>query len=305
VPEPRSIGDSRPTIVFIVLVLLSLVSLASGARGGALGSGIKTVVGVAVMPFLTALNALEDGTGYVSGLFGDYDSLRDEIRTYNRQFTELQQKTSNYYEIRAENERLRGMLRFERENTQYDLMAAEVIQHSQGVLTVDQGSVHGVRESMCVVAPEGIIGLVTHVGPFTSSVITLQNADCRVDAMIEANRVRGQVLGTGNNLSSLCAMHYINLNDDVRVGDLVVTSPDSVFPSGFPIGHVEGEPTRGQLSQSVKIVPIADPFRVDEVFILLRAYPGAEEIAGTSGDVEEVVPGGLLDTESIQERYAP
>jgi rod shape-determining protein MreC len=258
------------------------------------------------MPFLTALNALEDGAGYVTGLFGDYDSLRAEIRAFNREFTILQQKTSNYNELQAENARLREMLEFERANTQYELMAAEVIQHSQGVLTVDRGSINGVRELMCVITPEGIIGLVTHVGPFTSSVITLQNSDCRVDAMIDWNRVRGQVQGTANDLSSVCAMHYIDLNDEVKENDLVVTSPDSVFPSGYPIGRVTGRPTRGQLSQSVNIAPSADPFRVDEVFILLGADPSADDVAGTKGDVEAVISkGDLLDTESIQERYAP
>lgn len=305
-PDPRSIGDNRPTVIFIVLVLLSLVSLASGARGGVLGSGIRTAVGVTVMPFLIALNAVENGAEYVWELFTEYDSLRDEIRAFDREFTELQQKTSEYYELRAENDRLREMLDFERAHTQYELMAAEVIQHSQGVLTVDRGRIHGVRESMCVITPEGIIGLVTHVGPFSSNIITLQNADCRVDAMIEWNRVRGQVQGTANDLSSVCAMHYIDLNDSVKDNDLVVTSPDSVFPSGFPIGRVKGTPTRGQLLQSVNIAPFADPFRVDEVFILLSADPNADDLAGPgAGTGVAIVPGELLDTASIQERYAP
>jgi rod shape-determining protein MreC len=306
VPEPRSIGDRRSTITFIVLVLLSLISLASGARGGVLGTGIKTVVGVAVMPFLSAVNALENGGEYVSGLFSDYDELRDELDAFNRKFTEQQLKTSEYYEFRAENERLRKMLNFARASTEYQLLAAEVIQHSQGVLTVDQGSTDGVRESMCVIAPNGIIGLVTHVGPFTSSVITLQNADCRVDAMIDGNRVRGQVQGTANDLSSVCAMHYIDLNKEVRDGDLIVTSPDSVFPSGYLIGRVLGNPRQDNLSQSANIALLADPFRVDEVFILLNLNRSADDIAGTPSELENVsVTAQLADTESIQERFAP
>lgn len=292
--------------MFIVLVILSLISLASGARGGVLGSGIKTVVGVAVMPFLTALNAVEGGSEYVSGMFKDYDTLREELDTYSLKFAELQQETSEYYELQAENARLREMLDFQRISTQYQLMPAEVIQHSQGVLTVDRGSIHGIRESMCVVTPEGIVGLVTHVGPFTSNIITLQNATCRIDAMIEWNRVRGQVQGTGNYLSSVCAMHYIDLNDNVSDNDLVVTSPDSIFPSGFPIGRIKGMPTRGGLAQSANIVPFADPFRLDEVFILLRADSSADALAGPDVAQQEMLrPTELIDTASVQERYAP
>ena len=308
-PEPRSIGESRPTITFVVLIVLSLISLASGARGEVLGSAIKTTVGVVSMPFLTALDAVKDGSGYVTGLFTDYNSLRDEIHEFNLKFTEQQQRTSDYYELRAENERLRVMLDFERVSTQFDLMAAEILQHSKGVLTIDRGSIHGVKESMCVVAPEGIIGLVTQVGPFSSNVITLQNPDCRVDAMIERNRVRGQVQGTANAMSSVCTMHYIDLNSNVSKNDLVVTSPDSVFPSGFPIGRVIADPEDpegGQLAQSANILPLADPFRIDEVFILLSADPDADEMTRGSAELDVViVPGELMDTASIQERFAP
>jgi len=123
--------------------------------------------------------------------------------------------------------------------------------------------------------------------------------------MVDWNRVRGQVHGTGNDLSAICAMHFIDLNDRVRDGDAVVTSPDSVFPSGYPIGWVVGSPVRGQVSQSVNIVPAADPFTVDEVFVLLDADRSPDEIVDTVVDADEFSFSTLMDTESIQERFAP
>lgn len=289
-----------------MLVLFSLISLGSGMRGGVIGNGIKTVVGIAATPFLTAINAAGNGKDYVTGLFFNYNEMRESLDEHREEFTRLQHDISDYYELRAENERLRGMLAFQREQTQYDLMPAEVIQHSQGVITIDRGSIHGVRGSMCVVTAEGIIGLVRQVGPFTANVVTLQSNDCRVDAMIDWNRVRGQVQGTGNEMSSVCSMHYIDLNDQVREGDLIVTSPDSVFPAGYPIGRVVGVPERGQLSQSANIMPAADPFSIDEVFILIAADIPAEELAGGAyGPTQYAAEVELMDTSTIQERYAP
>ena len=304
----QTTDSNRTTITCIVLVAFSLVSLASGVRGGVIEQGIKNVVGVAMMPFLAAIDAVGDGGSYVSGYFWEYDELRDSLRDMNKEFTRLQEQTSGYYELRAENERLRSMLNFAREETHYELHPAEVLQHSQGVLTIDLGWRHNVRKSMCVVTAEGIIGMVTQVGPYTSNAITLQNADCRVDAMIDWNRVRGQVQGTGNDLSSVCEMLYIDLNDMVKDNDLVVTSPDSVFPSGFPIGRVKGSPRKSDLAQSVQIIPSADPFSVDEVFVLFRADLSVDDMANSRNGEEMEDPqqeDQLLDVATIQERYAP
>jgi rod shape-determining protein MreC len=301
----KKITENRSTVIFVVLVLLSFGSMVSGASGGRLGEGVKTVVGIVVMPFLTAMNEVENGVGYVKGLLVDYSEWRDTVQTLNSDFTAQKHSIARLEELEAENTRLRSMMDFLRSQNAYELMAAEVIQHSRGVLTLDRGSIHGVRESMCVITADGIIGLVTHTGPLTSNVITLQNANCKVDAMIKWNRVRGQVQGTGNVLSTICTMHYIDLNDDVRPGDVVVTSPDSVFPSGYPVGKIVSRATSGQLSQSANIQPYANPFVVDEVFVLLNADPSQADLSGYTLDNIELDNEPTINTLSVQERYAP
>lgn len=289
-----------------VLVTFSLASLATGARGGTLGSGLRTTVQVASMPFLLVFHGVEGGASYVKGLVLDYDEARGAAHELQLEFTALRQSLAGRDEALAENARLRTMLNFERTQTQYKLAPAQVLQHSRGILTIDLGARHGVRPSMCVIAPDGIIGMITQVGPFSSSVVTLQSSECRVDAMVRHSRVRGRVHGLGNDLNGLCRMQYIDLKDDVLEGDEIVTSPDSVFPSGFPIGRVVGSSRRGQLAQSVDVLPAADPFRLDEVFVLLSADPEVTDFQGAPL-VEETarVALTLIDGRSIQERFAP
>lgn len=302
----RRIAEHRPHVVFGVLVFLSLASLASGTQGGTVGEGIRTVVGVTSMPFLIAVERFEDGYEHVSGLIFSYGEMRDATRAMQQDIAELHQRIAEDDEMRAENDRLRMMLSFQRRQSRFTLMPAEVIQHASGILTINRGSLHNVRESMCVITPEGVIGLITRVGPLTSNVVTLQSPDCKVDAMVKWSRVRGRVNGSGNDLSALCSMHYIDLKDDVREGDEIVTSPDSVFPSGYPIGIVVGVPQRGRLSQSADVFPAADPFRVDEVFVLLGASMDWKELAGEMAS--RAPPQGasaLMDVETIQERLAP
>lgn len=304
----RRIGEHRPLVVFGILVFLSLASLASGTRGGTAGEGVRTVVGVTSMPFLVAVDRIEDGYDHVTGLIFSYGEIRTSMRDMQQQIADQLQQIAEGEEMRAENDRLRTMLSFQRRNSRFTLMPAEVIQHANGILTIDRGSIHNVRESMCVISPKGIIGLITRVGPLTSNVVTLQNPDCKVDAMVKWNRVRGRVNGSGNDLSALCAMHYIDLKDEVREGDEIVTSPDSVFPSGYPIGIVSGipQPQKGQLSLSVGVLPAADPFRIDEVFVLLSATKDWKELAGGMAAAPPAeAAAALIDTQTMQERLAP
>lgn len=287
-------------------MFLSLVSLAAGARGRAVSGGIRTLVGVVSLPFLVAFDWVEESYSYTTGLVADYNAARERVDTMAAEIARLQQRVASARELEAENRRLRRMLDFKREHPQFTLLSAEVIQHARGVLTIDRGRLHGMRPSMCVVSPGGVIGIITQVGPLTANVATLQSSDCKIDAMIEWSRVRGRVFGSGSEISGLCTMHYIDLTDQVREGDRVVTSPDSVFPPGYPIGRVVGSPKRGQLSQSVTVQPAADPFRVDEVFVLLSASLDWRDVARLETGVGDgSAPAQLMDTETVQERLAP
>lgn len=308
----RRIAEHRPAVVLAVLVVLSVVLLGSGARGGPVSSGVRTAAGLVALPFLSAFNHVESALAYGVDLFFAYDETRQETRELRRKFAAVLQHTSERQELLLENERLRAMMAFERREPRLTLLPVEVIRSFEGMLTIDRGSVHGMARSMCVITADGVIGMITQVDLLTSNVVTLQNADCHIDAMIRRNRVRGKVHGTGNALSRVCSMEYIDLKDDVVEGDLVVTSPDSVFPSGFPIGRVTAvNPEQGPLSKSADVIPTADPFRVDEVFVLLNADLEWEELAGrmAPGRMSPVpvafVTDELLDTKTIQERFAP
>ena len=59
--------------------------------------------------------------------------------------------------------------------------------------------------------------------------------------MVERNRLRaydGVVHASRSDLTRLCTMEYIDIKDNVRIGDVVVTSPESLFPTGYLIGRV-------------------------------------------------------------------
>lgn len=251
---------------------------------------------------------VENQLAYFSILIIDYDQARDESEFMRRRLSVMLQHVAHRQELVAENGRLRAIVGFQKAQPQLKLMPVQVLQHFEGILTINRGAAHGMRPSLCVITEDGVVGIVTQVNLFTSNVATLQNADCKVDAMILRNRVRGTVHGTGNDLTRLCTMQYIDLKDDIREGDEVVTSPDSIFPSGYPVGSIVSVPPsdEGLLLKSADIKPAADPFRLDEVFVLLSADTTWQDLAGSEydSDADRDYP-PIMDVDSIQDRYAP
>jgi len=243
---------------------------------------------------------------YVTGLVFAYDSARKENADLRRRLAETMRHAAQRKELQLENRRLRQMLAFERNESGLKLEPVEIIETFKGILMVDRGSAHEVEKFMCAVTDRGIVGLVTQVDLATANVATLHNADCRVSAMIDRNRVRGIVHGTGSDLSRYATMKYIDMKDDVRENDLVVTSPESVFPTGYPIGRVVNVDDTGSLWKTADIELAVDPYRLDEVFLLRQAVTPVEELAGPAPEepAHSVAP-ATPDKRTLQDRYAP
>ncbi|MFP4190629.1 MAG: rod shape-determining protein MreC [Candidatus Hydrogenedentota bacterium] len=305
---PRRLRGQRSTILFIILVVCCLASLASGAQAVVIGDALRTAGSVAAYPFWKGLTAAQNALHSTSAFFVNYEAAKREAEALRYEVTDLTRALTALDELRAENDRLREMLEFARAEPRFTVEPAEVIGRSfEGVLTIDRGGVHGVREAMCVLTQDGVVGMVAKVEPFFSHVYTLHHSQCRVGAMIPRNRVRGIVHGGGSARRPVSTMQYIDIKDDVRPGDEVVTSGGSIFPSGFPVGKVRRvEFDSESLLKTAFIEPVLDPYSLDEVFVLRAAPPSPEELTGEDGgDGGDDSLYALPDNRSIQERYAP
>jgi len=288
-------------------VLVSLASLATGTRTSPIRNGLRRGVSITAYPFLRALKGIEQGVGYATGLVFSYHDARNEADEMQRRLADAMQQAAERNELVRENARLRRMMDFARGEPGLTLEPVNVIDSFKGIITIDRGSLHGIEESMCALSDGGIVGTVTQVNLASANVATLHNGDCKVGAMIARNRVRGTVHGSSGDLSRYCTMTYIDMKDEVRVGDTVVTSPESMFPAGRLVGRViavHDEP--GSLWQYADVEPAADPYRLDELFIVRRAVtPLAELPPARRENVRLSVASEVPDTRSIQERYAP
>ena len=281
----------------------------TGTKASVLDRGVKHVVSVTAYPFLKVKASFKKASDYVLGFAVRYDAVRKENQVLGKEIIQLKQMLANRAELRQENVRLREALQFVRETPRLTLELVDVLENYKGLLRIDRGSLHGITPSMCLITKEGVVGVITEVSTFTAIAATLNHPECRVGAMVKRNRLRaydGVVHAGGGDFSPYCRMDYIDMKEDVRVGDVVVTSPESIFPAGCPIGIVTATHEGGSLWKWAEIAPMVDPSRLDEVFLIRHAEATLDELTGPPAVVPNAVyTGELPDERSMQERYAP
>lgn len=190
--------------------------------------------------------------------------LREDIRKLNERVRE-----SN--ELYLTNQRLERLLDMKK-NVKSPVMAAEVIGEDATswfrTLILNRGSSNGIREGMAVIAADGIVGQIVKVAASTSRVVLLTDHASGIAATIQRSRARGVVKGKGE---MLCTLEFTTREEDVKVGDLVISSGiGGVFQKGLPIGEVTMV-KRGEygIFQTVTIRPSVNLAHLEEVLIVL------------------------------------
>lgn len=200
----------------------------------------------------------------------DLVDVRAENEILRRRVAELEHQTLRIAEILETDRRLAELLKF-RTNFLGDAQAAMVIARDPfpafGTVTISKGEADGVRKGMAVVSPQGVVGRILTTSMHSARVLLITDHNSGVDALVQRTRARGIVEGS---LDGRCSMKYLKREEDVTVGDRIITSGlDGVFPKGLLIGEVT-HVTRGTrgLLQVAEIRPAARLETLEEVLVL-------------------------------------
>lgn len=105
-------------------------------------------------------------------------------------------------------------------------------------ITINKGSLQGIKPRMAVVSPEGIVGIVKQVTLHFSSVITLLHQDLEVSGRIGIEGFVGSVYWDGKD-PKYAKLKEIPKQIVIKNGDKVTTSGGSIFfPENIVIGTV-------------------------------------------------------------------
>ena len=196
------------------------------------------------------------------------------IKKMNRKLTEENKQLKSHFalmkEVQQENKRLNTILNFkEKKNIQF--IAARVIGRDPiseyQLIKINRGSAHGVKKNMIVINETGVVGYVFRILSHFSQVILLTDPHAAIPALIQRSRVYGVVEGSDRNN---CQLKYLKRRDDVKRGDIIVTSGLNLLSfGGFPIGTVTDiKKQQYGLTQEITITPFINSSQLEEVLIV-------------------------------------
>ena len=205
------------------------------------------------------LSSSSSVSGFVAQQKSDvkhYFTLQDENTQLKQENFELKNKLRNNF-IKVSRNRILV------EDSVYDrscsYIPAQVIRnttnHHNNYMTLNIGSVHGVKKEMGVIGPNGIVGFVADVTTHYSSVISVLNEQKFITAVyILPNHLSGLMKWNAKN-SRHATISGITKDVIVEIGDKVVTKGSTArFPKDVRVGKViETNEIKGSPYQEVII----------------------------------------------------
>lgn len=275
----RDTGRTR--LVLGVLLTLSLVMITIDFRGGensplrglrGVGSAVfgplERVAASVVRPVGNTFEALKDAPGQrdrAEKLQKENQGLREQLRSNT-----IDRDRALQLDKLLGSAGLGG----------YKIVAANVISAGQGfedTVTIDAGTLSGVKPEMTVMTGEGLVGRVVKAGPATSTVLLATDAASNVGARLEDSKEIGMIKGTGRRGLGIgtTPLRFQLLDADAPLvpGQRIVTlgsQGERPYVPGVPIGVVEKvEQTPGSLTRFALIRPFVHFTRLDVVGVVV------------------------------------
>lgn len=264
----------KKLLLTVVLIILALMTMVITAQAGS--TPLMGALRDAMAPIHNVLTKTGQGLGSALAVpVKIYQAVRHNEDLMVR-VTALEGELHRAQEVLLENERLQILLDFQTQVAgTYETETAAVVNRSPGnllgLITVNKGTVHGIKENMSVMTPAGLVGRVLSVSNYSSEVLLIIDPRSGVGSLVQETRVPGLVEGMSASSSQL-RMAHIPGNLLVDEGQVVVTSGmdmGSLYPKGIPIGTVTrvGKEPSG-LFKTALVKPFVDFHRLEEVLIV-------------------------------------
>ena len=256
-----------PAVTVLALLFLGffLFWLLLGERFSVLHQLTLETIG----PMQSLATRIVNGMGRAVDSFHGTDSIRQERDLYMRRNTELLQQLSEFREAYSTYRYLQDQLRF-KEQEKFPAISARVIGGDASLFTIvlDRGKRDDVLEGMVVLTTDGVVGQVVHVSENYCKVLLANSSSSAIDALVQKNRVRGILKGTGANGGGYI-LEYVLKNVDVAAGDMIVTAGiGGVYSSGIPLGKVSYvDKQQSGMFLKIEVRPAVDFQRLDYVLV--------------------------------------
>lgn len=283
--------------VFKVLLALCIVMFAFLLRA-TMTMGASTVVEQIVGTITAPVQSLTSGlSGSITG-FLDQFLRASEISQENEQLREENRKLIDqmvdYENYKHENESLKEQLGIQEENPQWETMTASVIGRDPSdqfySFTIDKGTLDGVSYQDPVITADGLVGIVSEVGPVFAKVTTI--LDVRLNVACQDVRTQDVATISGDiemAQQGKCKMSLIPRESGIAKGDIVQTAGTSgLYPQGIVVGRVSDVGFEPQGTMMYAVVEPANDIKSIKDVVIITSFKGqGSSLSGFEQDVQQ------------------
>lgn len=207
----------------------------------------------------------------------NFKDIIDENDKLKKENIELRNKLIGYEDYKRENEEFRSILEFKNQSEAYNYVGVNIIGKTGGGFfdgyIIDKGTNDGIQKDMAVIAPDGLVGVITEANDNSAKVQPIVNENTAVAGLVQSTREStGVVRGYRDYTETpLTKIYYLPVDSDIKEGDVIVTSGlGNFYPKGLRVGEVISvEEDKVKVNKNAIIKPYVDFSKLEELFIVV------------------------------------
>ncbi len=215
---------------------------------------------------------LEDLYGYIY----DYDQLVQENESLRAQLAKAQDEARSAAEFKEENLRLRDLLGYLEQHTDYVTESAQIVAWDASnwvrAFSISKGTNFGIEKGDAVITEEGyLVGQVAEIGTNWATVRTLIDVNMDVGVLVGDTEIAAVVVGDYALMQEgCCKLSYFTEDVTLFLEDRVITSGNGgAFPPGLSVGVIsELRSEAGGQSYYAVVQPSTNVNTLSQVFII-------------------------------------
>jgi rod shape-determining protein MreC len=261
---------------YIALAILAVLTLLVINLPGRTSARLKAALGSVFLPLFGMTGSMQQVAGRTADTLLPKSELIAANDAFRRQNHELRLQLAQADAIAKENERLRQLVGWQKQN-RWNARVARVIYRDPAnwwrTVQIDLGSRNGLSNNLPVLSPEGfLIGRISSVSLTRSHVVLIGDPNCKVPAVVEnETRSQGVIGGGGPFDSSFVNLSHLANSTTVKPGQRVVTSQlSAIYPPGILIGLIadNAQPIESGLIAEADVKLSANLSSLEEVWVL-------------------------------------
>ena len=262
---------------------------------------LRNSVSIASEPLFLLARLPAGALGWIDEQFTTHQTLISDNRRLSDENRELQGRMLRFQSLEEENSRLRtqlsASLNVGDRVTLAELVGVNLSPYKQEII-IGRGSTAGIYLGQAVINDKGVMGQVTRVTPFRSTVLLITDTLHSIPVRVLRTGLRTIAIGTGR--IDRLELPYLPDSANIRVGDMLVTSGlGGRFPPDYPVARITSiESGKEMRASTVVATPLAN-LAQDHDVMLVWSIDGSLDLFEEETAGEESAPAADRTEEDI------